>query len=143
VSLPDDWASTRFFGATEFRQFVVSTERLYQIKDFTDSYIFTLKENTALFPILAIAAQILSLTWCCGTAVANRDFSSRRQLMIQLVFTALSVFWFRSALGRSDESHIQYSSTFALVGLAFPIYHFLEGIRLPTLNLFLLIYLSF
>jgi hypothetical protein len=129
------------FGATEFHQFLVNTAMFYDTKDLFDSFVFSLHDTSALVSIIAISVQCLVLTWCLGSALARRDFSSRTPWMIQAVIALLALFYFRSGLGRSDQPHIAYASTFALLGLSFPLVWWLREIHLPKLNLVILIYL--
>jgi hypothetical protein len=131
------------FGETEFRQFLINTEMFYETKDLFDSYIFKLFDTSALLSIVAISVQCLVLAWCLCAAIANRDFSFKKPWMIQAAFTLLAIFYFRSALGRSDQPHTEYASTFAFIGLCFPVAWVLREAQWPRFNLMVLAYFLF
>lgn len=84
-------------------------------KDLFDSYVYTFSLRRA-FPILTIS---IAITLCVQNFFSNRKFSQNQTILF--LTTTLAFFYYRSALGRSDSSHIMYASFFSTL-IIIPIY---------------------
>ena len=115
-------------GSDEITYFVKTTIGFYLEKDFFDSYIFP-KPSINIFSefsslsIYILLFSVLNFVYCLFKIYLkgnNRDFFS-----IHILVLMLSLFYFRSALGRSDVAHIQYSIGFTFINSFFILAPFL------------------
>ncbi len=112
------WAGIVWWlGLHEFKGFVQTTAMLFATKDLFDSYIFGAPFTNRV--------QLLGLFVSCAAGLLAFDacFNARSTVPERLrwpiiLMGVLGIFYFRSALGRSDDGHVYYSlgwPTLALV----------------------------
>jgi hypothetical protein len=123
-------------GSREFRAFAANTAMLFRTKDLFDSYVYPrpklrLTDAHAL-PMMAIGLQLLGFLFFFWAR--HRQKPAGRFAVLHALFAALAFFYFRSALGRSDEPHVHYASTFAFLGLAPLVWCCLREVRAVRLH---------
>lgn len=107
-----------FFGVEEIGYFIDTTISFYTEKDLFDSYIFprpTLSTftNYSSFSLYLLIFTILVFIYCYFKYYRYK--SNENIFILHLLLIILSVFYFRSALGRSDFYHIRYSTGFLIL----------------------------
>ncbi|MEI7579727.1 MAG: hypothetical protein WCJ58_06905 [bacterium] len=112
-----------FVSKVEFFNFVHSTSLLFRTKDLFDSYIYpnpiwSLRQlDLKRFLIISI----ISFNLLIFTLASLRDLYRKnisKSIIVSMICNILSILYYRSALGRSDLSHIYYASTFGYLTLA-------------------------
>jgi hypothetical protein len=117
------------FGFDEFTHFLQNTLLFYRTKDLFDSYIYPrpgFNKHTA--PMVMIGIQIYGFL-VYFLKKYRFGYSNRHICYIHLSFVVLSVFYFRSSLGRSDLSHVYYGSSFAFLGVGLLIWLIIKMIK--------------
>ena len=115
-----------FFGADETRAFLLSARMIYSTKDLFNSYIYPtppdiLKTLSGSVYAANVIPKIISVCLMAALAYIISDPKRliSRHYQTMLILCLLAVFYYRSALGRSDNGHILYASTFAVLAVTF------------------------
>lgn len=120
------------FGSAEMLGFLKSTLLLFQTKELFDSYIYprpTIKitaPHTLVIFLISIQILLLSYFW-------DQVYSKKKEYRffgIHLALTLLAIFYYRGALGRSDIFHLRYASSFACLGLFFPLWIWFSQLKI-------------
>ena len=109
---------TLIFGMDEMKYFFTTTYGFYTEKDYFDSYIFSKPSMNILKSYSSFSVYLLVLTILIFiySFLAFYSKSTKDNIFfVHLVLVILSVFYFRSALGRSDFAHINYSIGFLVI----------------------------
>jgi len=118
-------------GQQEFAAFIESTALIYRTKDLFDAYVYP-APGWQIYDV-HVRSMALNAFQCFVFVVwLLRDYRAGRNLgqgMAHLSLVCLAVFYYRSGLGRSDESHVLYASSFAYLGAAFALYLCLDRLR--------------
>lgn len=114
------------FGPDETKAFLTNTLLFYQTKDLFDSYVYQTPQTVWAtlnggFDASNIIPKLIAfcLTLTLMHFIADRKRATSTQFLTLCLLLLLSAFYFRSALGRSDNGHILYASSFAVITAAY------------------------
>jgi len=129
-------------GFQEFKAFLDNFLYFSRYKDYFDSYVFP-NPIQGPNPIHSLVLFFICLQWLLlvRTAVSTPAVRQKVSFHVALLFAILSVVYFRSGLGRSDDYHLRYASSFAVLGLSFQLsiihYLYLQRIVKPLVIVFI------
>ena len=108
-----------FVGSYEFSAFVKNLMYITKIKDLLDSQIYPtpniIKSFRFTLPLLISSFNIL--IYLIFFAFVYKNGKLKNEGIIHGIMTASSLLFYRSALGRSDLTHLEYSSSFVFIVL--------------------------
>ena len=117
-------------GPYEFSSFISNFLYIFRVKDLLDSYVYPFPSLITsfrfAFPLMLQSLNFLVYLIFLFFVYLKNDLKT--QGFVHSILTALSLIHYRSALGRSDLTHIEYSSSLVIMVL---------GLNLVLLLIFL------
>ncbi len=114
------WAGlTLIFGTAELHAFLTTTLGWVKWKDYIDSYVypdFRFANLRHTFPVILVSINLLGFAVMLPRYFRAKDVSS---VSIHVIMAVAGFLYYRSALGRSDEGHLRYASTFVFLGFSY------------------------
>lgn len=128
------------FGMEESSHFFRDTLAIYQVKDLFDSFKFS-DSFFYKIPMIAIAIQLLLFVVYFFLFYLPGKIN-RTRFYIHLIFTVMSVVYFRSAFGRGDVTHLLYASSFAWFGLVLIFWNYCIRLNYRSITIILIALLA-
>lgn len=108
-----------FVGKYEFAAFIDNFRYILQVKDLLDSKVYPTPNLITSFrfslPIIISSTNILIFVLFSFFVYPSEKL--KKQQIAHLILTLVSLLTYRSALGRSDLTHVEYSSTLGIIVL--------------------------